>query len=144
MFTALKDDPHYVKVLQRRAASNETLNTWTSLASAQEGPSLFLHPASPLRLTSSRSTLNSVLTILSPCVTARIELATDYNTLLSLLPSGSSQSREVQRSLASLKPRVEAAQKRETDEMFGKLKGLGNSILGACFPITESYDRVHN
>lgn len=35
--TALKDDPHYVKALQRRAASNETLDTWTSLSSAQEG-----------------------------------------------------------------------------------------------------------
>jgi hypothetical protein len=33
--------------------------------------------------------------------------------------------------LQYLKPRLEAAQKRETDEMLGKLKGLGNSILGS-------------
>lgn len=34
---ALKDDPHYVKVLQRRAAANEKIGSWTSLSSAQEG-----------------------------------------------------------------------------------------------------------
>ncbi|KXN89846.1 Tetratricopeptide repeat protein 1, partial [Leucoagaricus sp. SymC.cos] len=33
---ALKDDPDYVKALQRRAVSNEILNTWSSLSSAQE------------------------------------------------------------------------------------------------------------
>lgn len=34
---ALKDDPHYVKALQRRAGANEKLGSWTSLTSAQEG-----------------------------------------------------------------------------------------------------------
>lgn len=38
--TALSDDPHYVKALQRRAASNEKIGTWSSLTSAQEGPVL--------------------------------------------------------------------------------------------------------
>lgn len=38
---ALLDDPHYVKALQRRAASNEQLNTWSSLSSAREGASLY-------------------------------------------------------------------------------------------------------
>ncbi|KAF8641194.1 hypothetical protein AX17_000829 [Amanita inopinata Kibby_2008] len=33
---ALHDDPDYVKVLQRRASSNEILGTWTSLSAAQE------------------------------------------------------------------------------------------------------------
>ncbi len=37
IFTALLDDPNYVKALQRRAASNEILNTWASLSSAEEG-----------------------------------------------------------------------------------------------------------
>lgn len=36
----------------------------------------------------------------------------------------------MRRKLQLLKPRLEAAQKRETDEMLGKLKGLGNSLLG--------------
>lgn len=55
---------------------------------------------------------------------------TDYNKLLEILPSSSPQVPEIRRSLASLKPRVEAAQKEETAEMVDKLKGLGNNILG--------------
>lgn len=55
----------------------------------------------------------------------------DYTKLLSLLPSGSTQYIEVRRKLAAVKPRAEAAQKKETSEMLDKLKGIGNSILGA-------------
>ncbi|EJF67007.1 TPR-like protein [Dichomitus squalens] len=33
---ALQDDPKYIKALQRRAAANEQINSWSSLASAQE------------------------------------------------------------------------------------------------------------
>ncbi|TEB39180.1 hypothetical protein FA13DRAFT_1751637 [Coprinellus micaceus] len=33
---ALKDDPTYIKALQRRAASNEILDTWSSLSAAEE------------------------------------------------------------------------------------------------------------
>ena len=51
--------------------------------------------------------------------------------LLKILPPSSPEFGGVQRSLQYLKPRLEAAQKRETAEMMDKLKGLGNSILGA-------------
>jgi len=34
---ALADDPHYIKALQRRAASNEIIASWSALTSAQEG-----------------------------------------------------------------------------------------------------------
>ena len=34
---ALEIDPHYVKALQRRAAANDRLSTWSSLTTAQEG-----------------------------------------------------------------------------------------------------------
>jgi len=54
----------------------------------------------------------------------------DYNALLSMLPPLSPQAAEIKRSLNSLKPRIEAAQKREMDDMTGKLKELGNSFLG--------------
>jgi len=54
----------------------------------------------------------------------------DYTTLLTLLPPSSSQAKETERTLSSLKPAVESAQKRETAEMMDKLKGLGNSVLG--------------
>ncbi|KAG5718595.1 Tetratricopeptide repeat protein 1 [Termitomyces sp. T112] len=96
---ALLDDPHYIKALQRRAASNEILGSWSSLTAAQE----------------------------------------DYNTLIKLLPPSSSQSRDVQRSLMLLKPRLESAQKQETAEMLGKLKGLGNSILGNFGLSTDNF-----
>ena len=54
----------------------------------------------------------------------------DYNKLLEICPKGSAQAREVERALRSLSPRVEDAQKREVDEMMGKLKGIGNTVLG--------------
>lgn len=47
--TALRDDPDYVKALQRRAASNEVLDTWASLASAQEGSSASLDTSHELK-----------------------------------------------------------------------------------------------
>ncbi|KAF8222603.1 TPR-like protein [Tricholoma matsutake] len=96
---ALRDDPKYVKALQRRAASNEALNSWTSLSAAGE----------------------------------------DYTTLLKLLPPSSPAFREIERSLQSLKPRTEAAQKKETAEMMDKLKGLGNSILGNFGLSTDNF-----
>jgi len=96
---AILDDPTYIKALQRRATSNEQINSWTSLTSAQE----------------------------------------DYTALLELLPSSSPQVFEVKRSLQLLKPRVEAAQKRETGEMLDKLKGLGNSLLGNFGLSTDNF-----
>ena len=54
----------------------------------------------------------------------------DYNTLLKLYTSPK-QVNETRKKLQYLKPRLEAAQKQETDEMLSKLKGLGNSILGS-------------
>ncbi|KAF9036420.1 TPR-like protein [Hymenopellis radicata] len=101
---ALRDDPNYIKALQRRAASNEVLDTWTSLTSAQE----------------------------------------DYNTLLKLSPENSTQRSEIKRNLNKLQPRVEAAQKKETTEMLGKLKGLGNSILGNFGLSTDNFQFTPN
>jgi len=101
---ALIDNPQYVKALQRRAASNEKLNTWSSLSSAQE----------------------------------------DYNSLLKLLPPSSPEIAETRRALASLKPRLEAAQKNETAEMIDKLKGLGNNILGNFGLSTDNFQFVPN
>ena len=59
-----------------------------------------------------------------------LHLLADYITLSKLLPASSSEAKVAERSLLLLKPRIEAAQKRETGEMLDKLKGLGNSILG--------------
>lgn len=57
----------------------------------------------------------------------------DYTTLLKILPPSTPQTKEIERFQYLLKPRLEAAQKEETAEMLGKLKGLGNSILGTSF-----------
>ncbi|KAF7339709.1 Tetratricopeptide repeat protein 1 [Mycena sanguinolenta] len=96
---ALLDDPNYVKALQRRAASNDKLNSWSSLTATQE----------------------------------------DYTTLLKLLPASDPQIKEIERSQRLLKPRLEAAQKAETAEMLGKLKGIGNSILGNFGLSTDNF-----
>ena len=54
----------------------------------------------------------------------------DYEMLLELLEPGSPLIHSIRKSLSSLQPRLDAAQKKETDEMLGKLKGVGNSLLG--------------
>lgn len=54
----------------------------------------------------------------------------DYKLLLELLPPGSPELMRTRKVLQSLEPRTRAAQEKETAEMMGKLKGLGNTILG--------------
>lgn len=66
-------------------------------------------------------------------------LLTDYETVLKLLPSDSPQVGPIRHTLESLKPRVEQAQKKETGEMLDKLKGIGNSILGASGELSAEF-----
>ncbi|KAL1694768.1 hypothetical protein GGG16DRAFT_122124 [Schizophyllum commune] len=101
---ALADDPKYIKALQRRASSNEVINTWASLSSASE----------------------------------------DYATLLTLIPSHTPLYGEIERAQERVKPRLEAAQKAEMDEMMGKLKGLGNSVLGYFGLSTDNFKFEQN
>ncbi|KAI9460842.1 TPR-like protein [Lactarius psammicola] len=96
---ALQDDPHYVRVLLRRAQCNEKIGSWSALSSAKE----------------------------------------DYTALLTQLPPSSNQVAEVNRSLRLLGPRIEEAQKREVGEVVGKLKDLGNSVLGRFGLSTDNF-----
>ncbi|KAI0830658.1 TPR-like protein [Trametes gibbosa] len=68
----------------------------------------------------------------------------DYKQLLELLPASSPDVIKIRRSLVSLPPRIEAAQKQETAEMLDKLKGLGNSILGNFGLSTDNFQFVPN
>jgi hypothetical protein len=103
---ALKDDPRYIKALNRRAVSNEVLDTWSSLTAAQEGglPTLYFE------------------------LFHRLHFLSDYEKLLTLVPA--SDISEVRAALNKVKPRAETAQKKEMGEMMDKLKGIGNNILG--------------
>ena len=112
---ALLDDPTYTKALERRASSNETISTWTSLTAAQEGD----HCCPDYELLDRRNCL-------------------DYNSLLKLVTSPS-QLTDIRRKLQLLKPLLESAQKKETDEMMDKLKGLGNSLLGMLLKLILSF-----
>ncbi|KAK7694861.1 hypothetical protein QCA50_002049 [Cerrena zonata] len=70
---ALADDPNYVKALQRRASSNEKLNTWSSLTSAQEDYTKLLE----LLPSSQKSEVNRSLSQLKPRVAAAQKQETD-------------------------------------------------------------------
>ena len=58
----------------------------------------------------------------------------DLEKLSTLAPSPA-----IDRTLRSLRPRVEAAQKRETAEMMDKFKSLGNSLLGNFGLSTDNF-----
>ena len=67
----------------------------------------------------------------SDVVLLTLTKATDYRTLLNLLPQSSAQRSEINRTLRNLEPRIEDQRKKEMGEMMGKLKELGNTFLGA-------------
>ncbi|KAG8924425.1 hypothetical protein FRC02_010427 [Tulasnella sp. 418] len=68
----------------------------------------------------------------------------DYKILLSILPASSPSRPQVLRSLRTLPGRIEAAQKKETDEMIGKLKDLGNTVLGKFGLSTDNFQFTPN
>ncbi|EIW64421.1 TPR-like protein [Trametes versicolor FP-101664 SS1] len=71
-------------------------------------------------------------------------LLLDYKQLLEILPASSPDLVNIRRALVALPPRIEAAQKAETAEMLGKLKGLGNSILGNFGLSTDNFQFTPN
>lgn len=68
----------------------------------------------------------------------------DYKRLVEILPSNSPLLPSIRSALRSLPPRVEAAKKQETDEMIGKLKGLGDNILGRFGLSTNNFQFTPN
>ena len=106
---ALQDDPVYVKALHRRATANEELRTWQSLTSALEG--VFIHQ---------RCFLSMLKRPSSP----------DQQTLSKMEDLPSAMRSGVKASLIRVPPLLESQQTKEKDEMMGKLKDMGNSVLG--------------
>ncbi|KIO31886.1 hypothetical protein M407DRAFT_121785 [Tulasnella calospora MUT 4182] len=63
----------------------------------------------------------------------------DYKHLLELLPPSDPLRTSSTRALRSLPERIEVQKKKETDEMMGKLKDLGNSVLGKFGLSTDNF-----
>ena len=110
---ALIDQPDYFKALHRRAMANESIGSWSSLSSSLEGKlpfsfrvSPFLHP----RLNRQLLDFNHLATLpnLTPLLAQQIKLAQ-----------------------ARIPKAIEIQQQKEKDEVLGKLKNLGNTVLGA-------------
>lgn len=55
----------------------------------------------------------------------------DYKLLISLLPTSSPHVATARKALSKLPERIRVQQEKEKDEMLGKLKELGNGLLGA-------------
>ncbi|KAG8900003.1 hypothetical protein FRC01_010296 [Tulasnella sp. 417] len=68
----------------------------------------------------------------------------DYKRLLELLPPSDPLRTSCTRSLRSLPERIEVQKKKETDEMMGKLKDLGNSVLGKFGLSTDNFQFTPN
>ncbi|KAG8899875.1 hypothetical protein FRC01_010339 [Tulasnella sp. 417] len=68
----------------------------------------------------------------------------DYKRLLEILPPSDPLRTSCTRSLRSLPERIEVQKKKETDEMMGKLKDLGNSVLGKFGLSTDNFQFTPN
>ncbi|WVN89262.1 uncharacterized protein L203_104481 [Cryptococcus depauperatus CBS 7841] len=63
----------------------------------------------------------------------------DYELLRTLLPPSSPLIPSINRSLSTLPPRIKVEEKKQYDEMMGKLKELGNSLLGNFGLSTDNF-----
>ncbi|WRT63859.1 uncharacterized protein IL334_000784 [Kwoniella shivajii] len=82
-----------------------------------------------------RATANERIGELSALVSAK----DDYTLLQNLLPPSSPLNPSIRRSLTNLPERIKVEEKKQMDEMMGKLKDLGNSLLGNFGLSTDNF-----
>ncbi|WVW81775.1 hypothetical protein I302_103772 [Kwoniella bestiolae CBS 10118] len=82
-----------------------------------------------------RATANERIGDLSALVAAK----EDYTLLSSLLPSSSPLLPSIRKSLIYLPEQIKVEEKKQMDEMMGKLKDLGNSLLGNFGLSTDNF-----
>lgn len=109
---SLQDDSLYLKALNRRAQANEEIGTWSSLTSSLEGEYYLIQKKGHRMLMS--------LFFL---------LLADYKTM-SGMPHPASLEPTLTAALKRLPGKVAAVSEKEKEEMMGKLKGIGDSVLG--------------
>lgn len=111
---SLLDDVLYLKSLNRRAQANEEIGSWSSLTSSLEGEQSGLR-AEWLAHTHAHALF---------CVDL-----TDYRTMNGM-PHPASLQPSLDAALARIPPKIASTSEREKEEMIGKLKGVGDSVLG--------------
>ncbi|AAW46108.1 hypothetical protein CNK00610 [Cryptococcus deneoformans JEC21] len=82
-----------------------------------------------------RATANERLGTLTALTSAQ----QDYTLLKTLLPASSPLLPSIRRSLIVLPPKIKSEEKKQYDEMMGKLKDLGNSLLGNFGLSTDNF-----
>ncbi|WWC85791.1 uncharacterized protein L201_000658 [Kwoniella dendrophila CBS 6074] len=82
-----------------------------------------------------RATANERIGDLNALVSAK----DDYTLLQTLLPNSSPILPSIRRSLFTLPERIKSKEKEQMDEMLGKLKDLGNSLLGNFGLSTDNF-----
>lgn len=112
---SLLDDSLYLKALNRRAQANEEIGTWSSLTSSLEGKR---HCCNSCRQQHHHSHFLSLSLSL-----------TDYKTM-NAMPHPDSLQSSITSALQRIPPKITITSEREKEEMMGKLKGLGDSVLG--------------
>lgn len=111
---ALEDKADYAKAIHRRALANEALGSWGSLTASLEGAPASRSPARAREADGADTSRRA-----------------DFNKLANLPGNSPILVKQIKVAQARLPKKIEDQQAKEKDEVVGKLKDLGNMVLGA-------------